>query len=128
MTHWEYPEAVERFGRQLDALGISAELTERGAQEGDLVMIDQFDFDFSPSRTNIYIPPELLEDEMDRAAVDDDTDDSDRPWRPFSQGGYLDLDVDEFEGFGDSSDWELLEDDFDEEDEFSFADDEIWTA
>ncbi len=36
MTHWEYPEAVERFGRQLHALGIADELTARGAMDGDL--------------------------------------------------------------------------------------------
>ena len=49
MTHWEYPEAVERFGRQLAALGIADELTARGAQDGDLVMIDEYDFDFATS-------------------------------------------------------------------------------
>lgn len=125
MTHWEYPEAVERFGRQLDALGISAELQARGAHDGDLVMIDKFDFDFSPKMTNIYIPQDLLEDEAD-APLDDE--DEDRPWRPFSKGGFLDEDVDEFAGFSESSDWDLLEDDFDDEDEFMFSDDEIWTA
>ena len=31
MTHWEYPEAVEGFGRQRTALGIAAELQRRGA-------------------------------------------------------------------------------------------------
>ena len=35
MTHWEYPEAVERFGRQMEALGISEELCQRGAEDGD---------------------------------------------------------------------------------------------
>ena len=130
MTHWEYPEAVERFGRQLDALGISAELQERGAQDGDLVMIDRFDFDFAPGMTNPYIPPELLEEEADRAGFDEqsDNEDGEIPWRPFPQGGFLDMDVDEFEGFGDSSDWDLLEDDFEEDDGFVFSDDEIWTS
>lgn len=129
MTHWEYPEALERFGRQLDALGISAELQARGAQDGDLVMIDKYDFDFSPGLTNIYIPPDLLEEEAmaDVEAQHDDEDDE-RPWRPFSKGGFLDEDVDEFAGFGDSGDWDLLEDDFDDDDDFVFSDDEIWTA
>ena len=61
MTHWEYPEAVERFGRQLQAMGIADELTRRGADEHDLIMIDEYDFEFSPSMTNPYIPEELLE-------------------------------------------------------------------
>ena len=127
MTHWEYPEALERFGRQLEALGISADLQARGAQDGDLVMIDKFDFEFSPGMTNVYIPPELLEEEM----ADDEDDmvgSGERPWRPFSQGGFLDEDVDEFAGFGDADDWEALEEDFDEDEDFLFSDDEIWTA
>ena len=61
MTHWEYPEAVERFGRQLEALGIAAELERRGGVDGDLVMVGEYDFDFAPGLTNPYIPPELLE-------------------------------------------------------------------
>lgn len=136
MTHWEYPEAVERFGRQLDALGISDDLQQRGAQEGDLVMIDKFDFDFAPGLTNPYIPPELLDyDDLDgdingrsdQVKAEDDDDDDERPWRPFSQGGFLDMDVDEFAGFGDSTDWELLEDELGEDDEFIYSDDEVWT-
>jgi len=61
MTHWDYPEAVERFGRVLTATGIAGVLEDRGAKEGDLIMIDRFDFDFSPSKTNPYIPTELLQ-------------------------------------------------------------------
>lgn len=125
MTHWEYPQALERFGRQLDALGISAELQARGAENGDLVMIDEFDFDFAPGMTNIYIPPELLEEYTGK---DDDDDDDERPWRPYAKGGFLDEDVGEFVGFGESDDWDLLEDDFDEDEEFEYSDDEIWTA
>ena len=128
MTHWEYPEALERFGRQLEALGISADLQARGAQDGDLVMIDKFDFEFSPGMTNVYIPPELLEEEMADKEDDDMDGSGDRPWRPFSQGGFLDEDVDEFAGFGDADDWEALEEDFDEDEDFLFSDDEIWTA
>lgn len=129
MTHWEYPQALERFGRQLEALGISAELQARGAQDGDLVMIDKYDFDFSPGLTNVYIPPDLLEDEMMGSGEVDEVESGERPWRPFSQGGFLDEDVDEFAGFGDSEDWEVLEDDFDDEDDaFQFSEDEIWTA
>lgn len=129
MTHWEYPEALERFGRQLDALGISAELQAQGAEDGDLVMIDKFDFEFSPGMTNIYIPPELLDEESSSTGDMEAADEDERPWRPFPQGGFLDEDVDEFAGFSESSDWDLLEDDdFDENDGFVFSDDEIWTA
>merc|ERR1740117_1493805 len=64
MTHWEYPEAVARFGRQLDALGISKELEVRGAVDGDLVMVDEYDFEFNSCFTNQYIPQDLLDKEI----------------------------------------------------------------
>ena len=127
MTHWEYPEAVERFGRQLDALGISAELTRRGAEEGDLIMIDEYDFDFSPGLTNVYIPAELLEQEMDFKAGSK-VEEDEFEWRPFSEGGYLDVDADEFIGFGEDEDWSYLEDSLDEADDFVYEDDEVWTS
>jgi GTP-binding protein len=63
MTHWEYPEAVDRFSRVVDAIGVNAELTKLGALEGDLVMIDKFDFDFYPNQGNQYIPASLLEED-----------------------------------------------------------------
>eukprot|EP00980_Cylindrotheca_fusiformis_P030109 scaffold24381_cov230-Cylindrotheca_fusiformis.AAC.1 len=90
MTHWEYPEAVARFGRQLDALGIAQELQVRGAMDGDLVMVDEFDFSFSPGMTNPYIPQELLDrDAMfegdSKSSSDDDEDDESLAWRPFQQ-------------------------------------------
>lgn len=70
ITHWEYPEAVERFGRQLEALGIAAELNARGAQEGDLIMIKEYDFNYSPGLTNPYIPQELLQKDLEYEAAD----------------------------------------------------------
>lgn len=113
MTHWEYPEAVERFGRQLEALGIAGELTGRGAVEGDLVMIGIYDFEFSPGMTNVYIPEELLEKDkmyeeqraVERGMLLDSKygDDDDRPaWRPFSKGGYMDVDRDEIVEFNEN--------------------------
>ncbi|CAN0247072.1 unnamed protein product, partial [Phaeothamnion confervicola] len=39
MTSWDYYEAVARFQRIMEAMGISAELERRGAEQGDLVMI-----------------------------------------------------------------------------------------
>lgn len=150
MTHWEYPEAIERFGRQLDALGISSELEQRGAVDGDLVMVDEYDFEFAPSMTNPYIPQELLdiEDHNDDSVNfmssstskkkkhtqkgSDNKDENNISWRPFSEGGYLDVDTDELDGFNnEEGDWDLLdaataefnEEDFDDDD-----DDQMWTS
>jgi len=134
MTHWEYPEAVARFGRQLDAIGISRELELRGAEDGDLVMVGEYDFEFNSNYSNQYIPQELLEkelmydDEGNYMGKPDDEEEELPEWRPFSQGGFLDVDSDELEGFMDD-DWDLMdEDDFDEDGEFIFSDDEVWTS
>lgn len=138
MTHWEYPEAVERFGRQLEALGIAAELERRGAVDGDLVMVDEYDFDFAPGLTNPYIPPELLEqdamyeedeDGHRRAIlVDEPESEADRSWRPFSKGGYMDVDTDELMGFDEDGEWDLLDDDAFDDEHFEYDDDEVWMS
>jgi GTPase len=133
MTHWEYPEAVERFGRQLQALGIADELTRRGAADGDLIMIDEFDFDFSPGMTNIYIPTELLEKDdifnKKQQALPAEDVEEEAPWRPYREGGYMDVDSEELVGFGELDDWDLLEDDdLDDDGNFVYDDDEVWTA
>ncbi len=152
MTHWEYPEAVERFGRLLQALGIRDELSARGAMEGDLVMIDKYDFDFSPAKTNVYIPQELLDKEAEYEEretsrnsrevqtprgmlLDNDYDDDDdgedgtdeMPWRPFDKGGYMLMDKDEIVEFNDDGGWDMLEDDFDLSPEILDGD-EVWTS
>ena len=133
MTHWEYPEAVARFGRQLDAVGISEELELRGAEDGDLVMVNEYDFEFNAHYNNQYIPPELLEKDLE---YDEDgnyiakrKEEEELPtWRPFSEGGFLNVDTDELEGFK-SDDWNFMdEDDFDEDGEFIFSDDEVYTS
>ncbi len=130
MTHWEYPEAVERFGRQLDALGIAAELQRRGAVDGDLVMVDKFDFDFAPGMTNAYIPYELLE--KDKMYAEQELTggmlvDEPEAWRPFKSGGYLDDDSDELVGFGEFDDWDMLDEA--EIEEFKYEeDDDVWQA
>jgi GTP-binding protein len=130
MTHWEYPEAVARFGRQLNALGIAKELESRGARDGDLVMVGAYDFEFNPGLTNPYIPQELLEKDARMEAVRngnvEDDEDGEVAWRPFNQGGFLDVDVDELVGFSESGDWEMLDDEFDEDFEFE-EDDDVWT-
>jgi len=138
MTHWEYPEAVERFGRQLKALGIEDELQARGAFDGDLVMIDEYDFDFNPGLTNPYIPQELLEkdaayeekenkEHMRAMLLSNDDGEEEEEWRPFSKGGYMDMDKDEIVEFNDDGDWDLLEDDFDLSPEMLDGD-EFWTS
>ena len=126
MTHWEYPEAVERFGRQLEALGISSELQRRGAVEGDLVMVDKYDFEYSPGMTNPYIPAELLEDDIMPNVTPDDSE-GELPWRPFQEGGFLDIDTEELLGFNEAGDWDLLDEEFDEEELIS-VDDEVWMS
>ena len=133
MTHWEYPEAVARFGRQLDALGISKELELLGAEDGDLVMVGVYDFEFNSHYNNQYIPQELLDKDMmydeygnNKPKVDEEEEES--TWRPFSQGGFLDVDTDELVGFMDDE-WDFMDDDdFDEDGEFIFSDDEVWTS
>jgi len=131
MTHWEYPEAVERFGRQLDALGIAADLERRGAVDGDLVMVDKFDFEFAPGMTNPYIPYDLLEADnlFDEQKLQTGAMLVDEPeWRPFRKGGYLDDDSDELLGFNADDDWDML-DEAEIEEEFVYEeDDEVWQA
>jgi GTP-binding protein len=134
ITHWEYPEAVERFGRQLEAMGIAGELQRRGAEESDLVMVDKYDFDFSPGMTNVYIPPELLEKDrlLENPRMKEEEEEA-VPWRAFSDGGYMDVDAEELVGFNEEGDWDLLDDD-DAFDDFGdgevlvFEDDEVWMS
>jgi Obg family GTPase CgtA-like protein len=134
MTHWEYPEAAARFGRQLEALGIAVELERRGALDGDLVMIDTYDFSFSPRRSNPYIPQDLLDRDAifqaDEAGMQDDDEEVKEAasWRPFPKGGYMDVDTDELVGFTESDDWDMLDDeDFDEAD-FDYSEDDVWMS
>ncbi|KAG5180000.1 GTP1/OBG-domain-containing protein [Tribonema minus] len=47
MTNWDYYEAIVRFQRIMDAMGVNQELLSAGAKKGDLIMIDEYDFDFS---------------------------------------------------------------------------------
>jgi GTP-binding protein len=47
MTYWENEEAVMRFQRILDALGIAAALREAGVEEGDTVVIGKHELEWS---------------------------------------------------------------------------------
>lgn len=46
MTNFDHEEAVMRFSRQLRSMGIDEALRQKGAQNGDLVRIDEFVFEF----------------------------------------------------------------------------------
>lgn len=46
MTIWDYYEAVQRFQRIMQAMGVNDALKERGAQDGDLIMVDEYDFEY----------------------------------------------------------------------------------
>lgn len=137
MTHWEYPEAVERFGRQLQALGIESELIRRGAIQGDLVMVDVFDFYFSPDMTNPYIPDHLLardayfeaqrelDAEVTRGGPEKTTKSAE--WK--GRYDFMGDDVEELLGFNEDDEWELLdnEQELDEYDHM-LPGEEIWTS
>ncbi len=47
MTKWEYYDAVMRFQRILEALGITEALRERGVQEGDTIRIGEKELEWS---------------------------------------------------------------------------------
>jgi GTP-binding protein len=47
MTYWEYEEAVYRFQRILETLGVTAALREAGVEEGDTVLIGTHELEWS---------------------------------------------------------------------------------
>ena len=47
MTYWEYDQAVNRFQRILQALGIEDALREAGVQPGDIVFIGEYELEWS---------------------------------------------------------------------------------
>jgi len=128
MTHWEYPEAVGRFGRQLVALGISNELERRGAVDGDLVMIDVYDFEFNSYMTNVYLPDDLRDDnsyfqskdELDQLNAQISTPKRDNT----KQDTHFEEDDDQLMRFNADEEWELLEAD----EELNDPDNQVWTS
>jgi GTP-binding protein len=46
MTYWEYDEAVRRFQRILEHLGIEQALREAGTREGDTVRIGEYELEW----------------------------------------------------------------------------------
>ncbi len=49
--NWDYYEAAERFQRILQSEGITDALRKAGATNGDLVMIGEWDFSYTPGKT-----------------------------------------------------------------------------
>jgi GTP-binding protein len=47
MTYWEYDEAVERFQKILEVLGIYQALIDAGVREGDAVRIGEYELEWS---------------------------------------------------------------------------------
>lgn len=47
MTYWEYDQSVRRFQRILQSLGIEEELRSLGVQEGDTVLIGEYELEWS---------------------------------------------------------------------------------
>ena len=47
MTYWDYDEAVLRFQRLLDTLGVTEALRAAGVQEGDTVHIGEHELEWS---------------------------------------------------------------------------------
>jgi GTP-binding protein len=47
MTYWEYDEAVQRFQHILEAIGIRQALAAAGIQEGDTVLIGEYELEWS---------------------------------------------------------------------------------
>ncbi|WP_277989061.1 GTPase Obg [Enterococcus sp. DIV0840] len=46
MTNFEHDESVMRFARQLRGMGIDEALRDRGAKDGDIVRIGEYEFEF----------------------------------------------------------------------------------
>lgn len=47
MTNLEHEESIRRFSRQLKTMGIEGDLREKGAKDGDTVILDNIIFEFS---------------------------------------------------------------------------------
>ncbi|MBU0718253.1 MAG: Obg family GTPase CgtA, partial [Planctomycetes bacterium] len=46
MTYWEYDQSVRRFQRILETLGIDQALRDAGVQQGDTVLIGDFELEW----------------------------------------------------------------------------------
>jgi GTP-binding protein len=46
MTNFNHEESIKRFARQLRGMGVDEALRERGAEDGDLVRLLEYEFEF----------------------------------------------------------------------------------
>jgi len=46
MTYWDYDEAIMRFQKTLEALGITKALEAEGVQPGDTVFIGEYELEW----------------------------------------------------------------------------------
>lgn len=46
MTDFNFDQSVRKFGRQMRAMGVDDTLRERGAENGDIVRLLDFEFEF----------------------------------------------------------------------------------
>jgi len=46
-TYWDYEEAVNRFQRMLDTIGVTEALRKAGVEEGDSVYIGENELEWS---------------------------------------------------------------------------------
>jgi GTP-binding protein len=46
MTNFEREESIRRFARQMRGMGIDEALRQRGAKNGDIVKISEYEFEF----------------------------------------------------------------------------------
>jgi GTP-binding protein len=46
MTYWEYDQSIRRFQRILQTLGIEAALRKAGVQQGDMVLIGDYELEW----------------------------------------------------------------------------------
>lgn len=46
MTNFEHEESTMRFARQLRGMGVDKALRDRGAEDGDIVRLEEFEFEF----------------------------------------------------------------------------------
>lgn len=74
MTNWGYYESTMRFQRILEAEGISDALEEKGASQGDLVMIGDYDFNYW-DRKNRWVAEMGLDNVNPRRRYDPTDDD-----------------------------------------------------
>lgn len=60
MTNWDYVEGVDRFQRILEAIGVNAQLKASGATNGDTVLCQGREFEYTESE-NVYSSAAMMD-------------------------------------------------------------------